>query len=92
MSTHARARVIVKGKVQGVYFRAETQRAARLNGVKGWVRNLSDGSVEALFEGDEHSVKAMIEWCWRGSPFSRVRQVDVMRETAYGDFEGFDIR
>ncbi len=92
MKTLSRARVIIKGKVQGVYFRAETQRSAKLNGVKGWVRNLSDGSVEALFEGNEPSVKAMLEWCWKGSPFSRVRQVDVKWETAYGDLEGFDIR
>ena len=82
---------MITGKVQGVYFRAETQRAARQRNVQGWVRNRSNGSVEALFEGDEPSVKAMLEWCRQGSSFSRVHHVDVQWEAYIGDFDRFDI-
>jgi len=91
MPKQVRARVVITGKVQGVYFRAETQRAARQRNVRGWVRNRPDGSVEALFEGDEPSVKAMLEWCRQGSPLSRVEHVDVRWETHKGDWDRFDI-
>jgi acylphosphatase len=91
MHKQVRARVVISGKVQGVYFRAETRRAARQSSLLGWVRNRSNGSVEALFEGDEPSVKAMLEWCWKGSPFSRVQDVDVQWETYKGDFNRFEI-
>jgi acylphosphatase len=91
MPKQVRASVVITGKVQGVYFRAETQRAAIQRNVLGWVKNRHDGSVEALFEGDEPSVKAMLEWCWQGSPFSRVQHVDVRWETYVGDFDRFDI-
>jgi acylphosphatase len=91
MQKQVRARVVITGKVQGVYFRAETQRAAKQRNVAGWVRNWSNGSVEALFEGDEPAVKAMLEWCWQGSPFSKVQHVDIQWETYIGDFDRFDI-
>ena len=91
MSKQVRASVVITGKVQGVYFRAETQRAAKQWSVRGWVRNRSNGSVEVMFEGDEPSVKAMLEWCWQGSPFSRVQHVDVRWETYLGDFDRFEI-
>ena len=91
MPKQVRARAVIAGKVQGVYFRAETQSAAKQRNVRGWVRNRSNGSVEALLEGDEPSVKAMLEWCWQGSPFSRVQHVDVQWETYIGDFDRFDI-
>lgn len=57
-----RAHVTVAGRVQGVFFRAETKREAERYGVKGWVRNMSDGNVEAIFEGEEESVKRLIEF------------------------------
>lgn len=91
MSTQVRAKAVITGKVQGVYFRAETQAAAKQRNVLGWVRNRPDGSVEALFEGDEPSVNAMLEWCRQGSPFSRVHHVDVTWESYLGDFVRFDI-
>jgi acylphosphatase len=91
MSRHVRARVIIIGKVQGVYFRAETQMAAEQKNVYGWVRNRPDGSVEALFEGDEPSVESMLEWCRQGSLYSRVHHVDVRWETYTGEFQRFDI-
>jgi len=91
MTKQVRANVVITGKVQGVYFRAETQRAAKQRNELGWVRNRPDGSVEAQFEGDEPSVKAMLEWCRQGSPFSRVHHVDVRWENYTGDFDRFDI-
>jgi acylphosphatase len=91
MPKQVRASVVITGKVQGVYFRAETQRAAKQRNVLGWVRNRPDGSVEALLEGDEPSVKAMLEWCWQGSPFSRVQHVDVQWKPYIGDFDRFEI-
>jgi len=91
MSKQVRARAVITGKVQGVCFRAETQRAAKQRNLRGWVRNRPDGSVEALLEGDEPSVNAMLEWLRRGSPFSRVRYVDVQWETYTGDPDRFEI-
>jgi acylphosphatase len=91
MPKQVRARVVITGKVQGVCFRAETQRAAKQRNVLGWVRNRPEGSVEALFEGDEPDVKAMLEWCWQGSSFSRVQHVEVKWETCTGDHDRFDI-
>ena len=91
MPIHVRARVVITGKVQGVCFRAETQRAAKQRNVLGWVRNRPEGSVEALFEGDEPAVKAMLEWCRQGSPFSRVQHVDVTWEVYKGDLDRFGI-
>ena len=83
--------MLVSGKVQGVYFRANTREQARERGVDGWVRNLRDGRVEAVFEGPEDDVEAMVEWCHEGSPAARVDDVDA----EYGDPEGlggFEIR
>jgi acylphosphatase len=91
MPKQIRTSVVITGKVQGVNFRAETRRAARQRNVRGWVRNRSDGSVEALFEGDEPDVKAMLEWCRQGSSFSRVQHVDIHWETYNGEFDRFEI-
>ncbi|WP_299236159.1 acylphosphatase [Natronomonas sp.] len=91
MSDKVRARVFVSGHVQGVYYRASTREAAAENGVDGWVKNLDDGRVEAVFEGDRPAVEAMIEWCRTGSPRARVDGVDV----EYGDptgVDGFEVR
>ena len=81
-----RAHVLVSGKVQGVYYRANTRETARERGVDGWVRNLDDGRVEAVFEGPEDAVEAMVEWCHEGSPAASVEDVEV----EYGDPEGID--
>ncbi|WP_248896518.1 acylphosphatase [Haloplanus halobius] len=91
MTDRIRAHVHVSGRVQGVYYRANTRDAARARGVDGWVRNLSDGRVEAVFEGDEDAVEAMVEWCHTGSPAADVRDVDVTYEEPAGE-SGFSIR
>jgi acylphosphatase len=91
MTDRTRAHVFVSGTVQGVYYRATTRDQAREQGVDGWVRNLADGRVEAVFEGPSEAVEAMVEWCHEGSPAATVEAVEV----DYGDpegLEGFEIR
>jgi acylphosphatase len=91
MESNVRARVIISGKVQGVFFRMETLKAAQLHGVSGWVRNKTDGTVEALFEGDKTSIDLILEWCRKGSPPAKVEKTDVNWEDYTGEFEGFKI-
>ena len=91
METKARAHVIISGRVQGVFFRVETRRAAERIGVSGWVRNLPDGNVEALFEGSRDRIEEVIQWCHQGAPASRVSHVDLEWGTYTGEFDGFDI-
>ncbi len=87
-----RARVVVTGLVQGVYYRAHARdKAARL-GVTGWIRNLQDGAVEAVLEGNEPAVRAMLEWCRRGSPRAMVKDTAVTWEPHTGEFRRFSVR
>ncbi len=92
MNERVRAHVIVSGRVQGVFFRAETRQAARRIGVSGWVRNLPDGTVEAVFEGTRAQVDAMLDWCRQGPPTARVDDLQVQEQAATGAFAGFDVR
>ncbi|WP_435066574.1 acylphosphatase [Haloplanus sp. C73] len=87
MSDRIRAHVFVSGRVQGVYYRANTRDAARARNVDGWVRNLEDGRVEAVFEGPESAVEEMVEWCHTGSPAATVDDVDVNYEDPQGESE-----
>ena len=84
--------VRVEGRVQGVYFRDYTRREALKQGVTGWVRNCSDGSVEAIVSGPEKSVEAMLDWFQIGSPHARVLAVKVKEITLPQDFADFHIR
>ncbi len=86
-----RARIIVSGRVQGVFFRDSTRREATRAGLTGWVRNLPDGRVEALFEGDEAAVQHLVDWCRRGPPDARVEQVAVEWGETTGEFGRFTI-
>lgn len=83
--------VIVHGRVQGVSFRHYTCRRALELGVTGWVRNLPDGSVEGLFEGDEPAVQVLVEWCRSGPPAARVERLDIRTGTYSGEFDTFAI-
>jgi acylphosphatase len=91
MADRTRAHVFVSGKVQGVYYRANTRDTAEKRDIDGWVRNLSDGRVEAVFEGPESSVEEMVEWCNTGSPAADVDDVSVEYESPE-DEAGFRIR
>lgn len=86
-----RAHVWVSGRVQGVFFRSETRRMARKRGVEGWVRNVPDGRVEAVFEGEREDVEALVEYCKRGPTGAQVAGVQVVFESPTGESEGFRI-
>lgn len=85
-----RRRVIVSGRVQGVFFRDTTRRSAQAREVSGWIRNRADGSVEAVFEGDPEAVEALVELCRRGPSGAEVTEVEVVEEPAEG-LKGFRI-
>lgn len=87
-----RAHVLVSGMVQGVFFRYHTRELARALGVVGWVRNLPDGRVEAVFEGEGEAVRRMIDFCRRGPPGARVTNVEVRWGEPTGEFSSFTIR
>ena len=87
-----RVHVYISGRVQGVFFRAETQRAAQGFNLTGWVRNMADGRVEALFEGADENVDKMIAWCHIGPPAARVEKVLIEEETYTGEFHDFSIK
>lgn len=86
-----RIHIIVKGLVQGVFFRAYTQQIATELGLTGTVRNLTDGSVEIVAQGDGNSVKQLTEWCWNGSPASKVSEVNITEVTTVQPSTGFSI-
>lgn len=88
---NVRARIIVEGRVQGVFFRAHTQEMADRLKLKGWVKNRRDGRVEALFEGDQDNVEQMIQWCHRGPPQAKVTSVLITWEEFTGEFKEFSI-
>jgi acylphosphatase len=85
-----RRRVRVRGRVQGVWFRAATREQARSRGVCGWVRNRPDGSVEAVFEGPPAAVEALLAFVGRGPPGARVEGIEVEEQPPVGE-QGFSI-
>lgn len=85
-------RVIVKGKVQGVFYRASTQEEARKLGLKGWVRNLPNGDVEFVASGDEDKLKELIDWAHKGPPLAKVREVIVEEIQTDEEFSDFEVR
>ncbi len=86
-----RRRVVVRGRVQGVFFRGSTQDEARRAGIDGWVRNRPDGAVEAVFEGEASGVEQLEAYCRRGPPWAEVMRVDVIEEVPEGE-RGFRVR
>ena len=91
MSENVRAKLLIKGLVQGVFFRYSTSVEAKKVGVTGWVRNVPGGDVEALVEGDREKVQRLIDWCHVGPPASRVDKVTVEWEEYRGEFSDFSI-
>ncbi|WP_226987046.1 acylphosphatase [Candidatus Nitrososphaera evergladensis] len=91
MLKKTRAHVFVTGKVQGVYFRQNTQLTAKEHGVTGWVRNLPDGRVEAVIEGDDAAVRKVVDWCRHGPSSARVDNIEVKHEGYTGEFASFEV-
>jgi len=87
-----RAHIFVSGRVQGVFFRMETRDEATKRNVTGWVRNTSDGRVEAIFEGEREDVEKMIEFCKSGPLGAHVTKIDVQWKEYTGEFKSFKIR
>jgi acylphosphatase len=83
--------VFVSGRVQGVFFRSETRRKALQNNVTGWIRNLLDGRVEAVFEGEKENVEKLIEFCKKGPSGAKVTKTEVVFEIYSGEFGDFRI-
>ncbi|MBM4146356.1 MAG: acylphosphatase [Nitrospira sp.] len=89
---NARAHLFIDGRVQGVFYRAFTRDVARSLGLDGWVRNLWDGRVEALFEGEKGTIQRAIQACYAGPPGASVTNIEVKWETYTGDEKGFSVR
>lgn len=92
VSEKVRAHILVEGFVQGIGFRWWCAREAEKLGLVGWVRNLSDGRVEAVFEGPKAEVEGMVKKCKNGPAFSKISHIDVSWEKASGEFTIFDVR
>jgi acylphosphatase len=90
-TTLIRARIVIVGRVQGVYFRASAREVARAQGLSGWVRNRVDGAVEAVVEGHEAAVQAFSAWCHDGPAGAYVSDVQVTTEPSTGEFQGFRV-
>ena len=90
--SHARVHLTVKGRVQGVYFRASTVQQALHLGLTGWVMNRRDGSVEVVAEGPSEMLQELVDWCHQGPPGARVERVELQRQEFRGEFSQFQIR
>ena len=87
-----RAHIFVSGRVQGIFFRENTKNKAQELRVSGWVRNLSDGRVEAVFEGEKEKIEKIIEWAKRGPILAKVNGLEAEWEEYQGEFNNFEIR
>lgn len=88
----ARLNLKIHGRVQGVFFRAETARQAGSLGLVGWVRNAPDGTVEVVAEGEKEALDKLREWCQKGPSFSQVEKVEVEWKPYQSEFTSFEIR
>ena len=86
-----RARIVISGRVQGVYFRASARDVARAPRLSGWVQNRRDGDVEAVVEGEADAVQAFIAWCHTGPPGAHVTEVQVTMDPYTDEYQGFHI-
>ncbi|MDH3764321.1 MAG: acylphosphatase [Nitrosopumilus sp.] len=89
--SNQRVRLFVTGKVQGVFFRQSLKVMAKKNNVFGWVRNLEDGRVEAILEGDGEKISRLIEWAHGGPANARVEDVEIHNENFVEEFSKFDV-
>ena len=86
-----RATIVIRGRVQGVYFRASAREVARVQRLSGWIRNRLDGGVQAVVEGEEDAVQAFIAWCHVGPAGAYVTDVEATLEPYSGEFQGFRV-
>ena len=89
--SNQRIRIFVTGKVQGVFFRQTLKITAKKNNIFGWVKNLKDGRVEAVLEGDTENINRLIEWVHGGPANARVEDVEICNEDFTGEFSKFDV-
>lgn len=87
-----RVHIHVSGRVQGVFYRSNTRRRALGLGLTGWVRNIPDGRVEAIVEGEEEQIEKLIDWCRRGPPSAAVTGLEFRRKPPTGEFDTFRVR
>jgi acylphosphatase len=88
----SRVHVVISGRVQGVWFRASTRDKAQQLGLTGWVKNTSEGNVEAVFEGEEKLINEMLDWCHHGPPLAQVKNVEIKKRRPSNDFDDFSIK
>lgn len=81
----------ITGRVQGVSYRAYASQKARELGLGGWVRNITDGTVEFVAEGDPEPLATLLDWCWQGSPWAQVQAIDARWSDATGELEAFKV-
>jgi acylphosphatase len=87
-----RLHLIIKGRVQGVFYRDNTKKRANELDLGGFVRNLSDGTVEVVAEGPEESLKELVKWCWQGSKYAKVEDIQIKWQEFKNKFLSFEIR
>ena len=87
-----RRHIFLSGRVQGVFFRENTKNKAKELGVFGWIKNLADGQVEAVFEGSKEDIEQIIEWVKKGPPLAKVEKVEVLEQKYQGEFKDFEIK
>lgn len=92
MEEKNRAHIFVSGRVQGVFFREKTQKKAQKLGITGWVKNLTDNRVEAVFEGEKEQVEAMVNWAKKGPILAKVNGIEVEWQKYQAEFNNFEIR
>jgi acylphosphatase len=92
MAKEERLRIIVHGRVQGVFFRSNAEDVAKKLGLKGYVRNTPEGNVEVVAEGAKENLKALLEWCKKGPVIAHVGKVDIQWSAATGEFEDFSTK
>jgi len=88
----ARLHIVIEGIVQGVFYRASTIEESSKLGLTGWVKNCSDGRVEAVFEGEIDKIEQIVEWCKKGPPGAVVSNVETVLERATGEYDSFTIK
>ena len=88
----SRVHVVISGRVQGVWFRASARDKAQQLGLTGWVKNTSEGNVEAVFEGEEKLINEMLDWCHHGPPLSEVKNVEIKKRRPSNDFDDFSVK